>query len=153
MEGMGVSPSLVAQQLALLGVGLLELNAIGFGHLDHLAPGGLQQLTVCGVCHGFLLHGVVHDHAGQFLLGDQLEGDSNFQGAGEQFFHALISQSFTEAPQLCRITRPLVNKILVAKKVLPGESFAPALNDVFIALSEGVHEVQQGHHQTGGQTR
>ena len=35
---------------------------------------------------------------------------------------------------------------------MPGGRLAPALDDVFIALVEGVLEVQQRHHQPGGQT-
>jgi hypothetical protein len=49
---MGVAPSLVAQQLAFFGAGLFELDAIGFGHFDHLGAGRLQQLAVGGVCNG-----------------------------------------------------------------------------------------------------
>lgn len=48
--------------------------------------------------HCFLLHGGVHDHAGQLSLGDQLERDRHFHDAGKQFFHAFIAQSFKEAP-------------------------------------------------------
>ncbi len=107
------------QQLALFGVGLLELNAIGFGHLDHLGPGCLQQLAVCGVCHDFLLHGVVNDHAGQFLLGDQLERNRHFHSAGEQFFHAFFAQCFTKAPQLRRVARPMVLLSKTPRKQAP----------------------------------
>lgn len=68
---MGVTLSFVALQLAFFGIGLLEFDAIGFGHLDHLRPGSLRQLAVYWVCHSFLLHGGVHNHAGKFTLGDQ----------------------------------------------------------------------------------
>ncbi len=102
--------------------------------------------------HGFLLHGGVHDHAGQFILGDQLERDHHFYGAGQQLFHAFFAQSFSEAPQLCGVARPLVFKILVARKILPSGCLAPALDHVFVAPVEGMLEVQQGDHQPGGQT-
>jgi hypothetical protein len=46
-----------------------------------------------------------------------------------------------------------VLKIFVARKVLRGWGLAPALDYVFDILVEGVLEVKQGHHQTGGQTR
>lgn len=153
LEGMGIAPSLVAQKLAFLGVGLLELNAIGFGHLDQLGPGGLQQLAIGGVSHGFLLHRGVHDHAAQFFLGDQLEGDGHLHGAGKQLFHAFFAQSFAEAPQLCGVAWPLVLEIFVARKVLSSGCFAPALDHFLVALVERMLEVQQGHHQPGGQTR
>jgi hypothetical protein len=114
LAGMGVTASLVAQQLAFFGIDLLELDAIGFGRLDHLGPDRLQQLAVGGVRHGFLLHGRVHDHAGQFLLGDQLEGDGHLHGACEQFFHAFFAKCFAKPPQLRGIARPLVLEILIA---------------------------------------
>ena len=44
-------------------------------------------------------------------------------------------------------------KVFVARKVLPSGCLAPALDEVFVAFVEGVFEVQQGDHQTGGQTR
>ncbi len=116
--------SLVAQQLAFFGVSLLELDAIGFGHLDHLGAGCLQQLAVGEIRHGFLLHRGVHDHAGQFFLGDELEGDGHFRGAGQQFFHAFFVKGFAEAPQLCRIARSLVLEILIPRKVLPSGGLA-----------------------------
>lgn len=87
------------QQLAFFGVGLLELNAIGFGRFNHFDSGRLQQLAVGGVSHGFFLHCGVHVHSGQFFLGDQL-------------LHALFAQGFTQAPQLCRLAQPLMLEIL-----------------------------------------
>ena len=153
LAGMGVAPSLVVQQLAFFGVSLLELDAIGFGRLHHLGPGYLQQLAVGGVCHGFLFHCGVHDYAGQLFLGNQLERDGHLHGAGQQFFNAFFAKSFTKAPQLCQVARPLRFKILVARKVLPSGCLAPALDHVLIALVERMFEEQEDHHQTGGQTR
>jgi len=63
---------------------------MGFGLIYHLGPSSLQQLAVGGVCNCLLLYGGVHDHAGQFFIGDQLAGDSYLHGAGEQFFHAFL---------------------------------------------------------------
>lgn len=120
LASMGVTPSLVAQQVAFFGVGLFELDAMGFGLLNHFGAGRFQQLAVGGVGYGLLLHRGVHDHTGQFLLGDQLERDRHLHGAGKQFFHALLAQSFTKAPKLGGVARPLVLKILIARKVLPG---------------------------------
>jgi hypothetical protein len=55
LTGMGVMTNPIVQQLAFFGVGLLELNAIGLGHLDHLGPGRLQQfIRVTGVLQGQL---------------------------------------------------------------------------------------------------
>jgi hypothetical protein len=87
-----------------------------------------------------------NDHACQFFLGDQLERDRHHHGAGQQFFHAFLAQSFTKAPQLGGVARPLLLEILIARKVLPGGNLAPALNDIFIALVEGVLKVHQRNH-------
>jgi hypothetical protein len=51
------------------------------------------------------------------------------------------------------VARPLVLEILVARKVLPSGCLAPALDHVLVALAERMLEVQQGHHQSGWQTR
>jgi hypothetical protein len=75
------------------------------------------------VCNGFLLHGGVHDHAGQFLLGDQLEGDSNFHGAGEQFFHAFFAQSFTKIAPV-EAGRTATGANIRYQKILPGGGLA-----------------------------
>jgi hypothetical protein len=150
---MGLAPSLVAQQLASFDLGLLELDTIGFGNLDHLGPGGLQQLAVSGMSHRLLLHGGVHDHAGQLFLGDQLEANRRQHCAGQQLFHAFFAQSFTEALQFCGGTRPLVLKILLARKVLTGGGLARERDYVLVTLVERMLDVKQRHHQTGGQTR
>lgn len=42
MTDIGPSPSLAAQQLAFLGLGLFVLETIGFGLLDYLVHGRLQ---------------------------------------------------------------------------------------------------------------
>ena len=57
LAGMGVAPSLVAQQLAFFGVSLFELDALGLGRLNQFDSGGFQQLAVCGMGNGFLLYG------------------------------------------------------------------------------------------------
>ena len=150
---MGVTPSLIAQQLALFGVGLLELDAIDLGGFNHFDSGRLQQLDVGGVCHGFLLHRGVHDHPGQFLHGDLLEGDHHLHGAGKKFFYAFFAQSFTEAPQLRAVARPLVLEILIARKVLPSLFLDPALDHILVTLVERMLEVQQRQHQAGKHTR
>ena len=53
---------------------------------QNFRPGVLQQLAVGAVSHGFLLHPEIHDHAGQFFLGNQLERDGHLHGADQQFF-------------------------------------------------------------------
>jgi hypothetical protein len=75
-----------------------------------------------------------------------------FQWTNEQFIHALFTPSFTKPPQLCGSPLPLVIKIFVSRKVLPGEGLVPALYHVFVTPVEGVLEVQEGHHQMGWQT-
>jgi hypothetical protein len=54
---------------------------------------------------------------------------------------------------LAGVAWPLVFKIFVARKLLPSRCFAPALDHILVALVEFMLEVQQRHHQTGGQTR
>lgn len=49
LTGMGVAPSLVAQQLAFFGVVLFELDALGLGRFDQFDASGLEQLAVGGV--------------------------------------------------------------------------------------------------------
>ncbi len=80
-------------------------------HLDHFGPWALQQLAFGGVCNSFLLYRGVPDHAGQFLLGDQLEGDSRLHVACEQFFHSLLVQGFAKPSQLCRVAWPVALKM------------------------------------------
>lgn len=41
--------------------------------------------------------------------------------------------------------------VLVARKILPNGRFSPALDDVFVALVDGMYEVKQRDHQAGGQ--
>jgi hypothetical protein len=53
----GVALSFVAQQLALFGVGLLELDAFCLGRFDQFEASGLQQLAAGGVGSGFFLLG------------------------------------------------------------------------------------------------
>jgi hypothetical protein len=79
--------------------------------------------------------------------------DRRLHDAGEQLFHAFFAQSFTQAPQLCGVARPSLLKILVVSKLLPSRCLAQELNHVLIALVERMLEVQQRHHQTGGQTK
>jgi hypothetical protein len=150
LASLGLTPSLVVKQLAFFRVGLFELNAIGFGHLDHFRPGGFQQLGFYSVSHSFFFDRRVHDDEGQFFLADQLEGERYLHGAGHQFFNALLAQSFTEPPQLCW---PLVLKIFAYRKVLPRGDLAPALDHVIVNLVERMPYVQQGHHQPVGQKR
>lgn len=114
---------------------------------------GLQQLAVGGVGDGFLLNGGVDNDAAELFAGNQLQCHGHFNGAGQEFFHAFFAKQFAELDQLGWVARPAVFKVFVARKVLPGGCFAPALDEVFITLVEGMFKVQQGHHQTGGQTR
>jgi hypothetical protein len=111
---MSISPSLVAQPFAFFVICFLELNAIGFCYLNQLGSGGLQQFSVSGVSYGFRLHGGIQDRAYQFFLGDELESNRHFDDAGKHFLHYYFAKCFAKAPQLCRITRPLVLEILVA---------------------------------------
>jgi hypothetical protein len=55
LTGVGVTTNLLVLQLALFGVGLLALDAIGLSRPDHLGPGRLQPLNrVTGVLQGQL---------------------------------------------------------------------------------------------------
>jgi hypothetical protein len=74
LASLGVTSSLVAKQFDFLGVGLFELNALGFCLLNHFGTGRFQQLAVGGLFNGFFLHRGVHDHTGQFFLVNQIEG-------------------------------------------------------------------------------
>ncbi len=49
---MGVTTGFVAQQLAVFGIGLFELNAFALGCLNEFASSRLQQLAVGGVGNG-----------------------------------------------------------------------------------------------------
>jgi len=79
---MGVMPRLVAPQLALFGVSLLEFDALGLGRFDQFEANGLQQLAGGRVSDGFILHGGVNNELAEFFIGDQLRGDGHFNGAG-----------------------------------------------------------------------
>lgn len=68
--GKGVTPSLVAQQLAFIGKGMFERDEIGSGQLDHLRPSGRKKNPVCSVCHCVLLHSGGNNHAAHFFLGE-----------------------------------------------------------------------------------
>jgi len=74
LTGMGIATRLETKLTSFLGIGLLELNAMGLGRIDHLGSGCLQKLAVGGMRHGLFLNGRVHDHAGQLLAGNELEG-------------------------------------------------------------------------------
>ncbi len=153
LAGMGVAPGLVAQRLALFGVGLFELDALGLSRFNQFDASGLEQFAVGGVGDGFLLSGGVHNDAAEFSAGNQFQGDRHFNGAGQELFHAFFAQQFAELDQLGWVARPTVLKVLVARKVLPSRRLAPALNEVFVAFVEGVFEVEQRDHQAGGQAR
>ncbi len=53
---MRIKSSLFAQQLAFFGVGLFELDAMGFDSLDHFRAGRFQQFAVGGAGYGLHLH-------------------------------------------------------------------------------------------------
>jgi len=53
LADMGLTTSFVAQQLALFGVCLLELNTLGLGCLTECVFSRLQHLTAGGVGNGF----------------------------------------------------------------------------------------------------
>ena len=140
---MGVPPSLVAKSLTFLGVGLFEGNALALGKLNQFNACCLQQLAVCGVRNGLLLNGRINNDSAELILGDELQSDGHFDGAGQHFFDTFFANQFAKLHQLRGITRPTVFKVFVARKVLPRRCLAPALNDIFITLIEGVLEVQQ----------
>jgi hypothetical protein len=104
------------------------------------------------VGNGFLLHSGIHDDLAELSLGNQLQGDRHFNGADQQFFNALFTQQFAELDQQAGISRPAVFEVVIVREVLPSRCFAPALHNVFVALVEGVLEVQQRDHQAGRQT-
>ena len=97
------------------------------------------------------MHSGVHDHAGQLLLGNELECDGHLHGASQQFFDAVFTEQLAKTPQLRGVAGPAVLEILAARKVLPERCLAPALDDFLIAFIEGVLEIQQRHHQARGQ--
>jgi hypothetical protein len=72
LAGIGVAPSLVAQQLASFGVGLLELDPLGIGCISQFVASGLQQFAVSGVVNGFLLNGGVDNDAARSLMAQAL---------------------------------------------------------------------------------
>ena len=147
LTGVGVAARFVAQQLALFGVGLLELNALGLGRLDQFGACRAEQLAVGGVGNGFLLDGGVNDDLAELTLGDEFQGDRHFNGAGQQFFNAFFTDELAKLDQQGGVARPAVLKVGQAGEVLPGGRLAPALADLFVALVEGVFEVEQGGHQ------
>jgi hypothetical protein len=51
-----ITTSLVAQKLAFLGIGLLEVNAMCLGSFNQFDASRLQQFAVCGVGNGLLLN-------------------------------------------------------------------------------------------------
>jgi hypothetical protein len=153
LAGMGVAPSLVAQQLAFFGVSLFELDAFCLGSFDQFDASGLEQLAVGGVGDGFFLDGGVDNDAAELFAGNQLQGNRHFNGAGQEFFHAFFAQQFAELDQLGWVARPAVLKVLVSRKVLPSGCLAPALDEVFVAFVEGMFEVRQRDHQASGQAR
>lgn len=77
-------PSLSAQMAAILGEGLLQIDASVLGRQHQLHTSGLQQAAVGGVRNGLLLHRSVHDHTCQFLCFDQLEFDGHVDGLRQQ---------------------------------------------------------------------
>jgi hypothetical protein len=81
---------------------------------------------------------------------NRFQGDSHFLGAGQEFFLTFFAQQLAELEQLGRVARPTVFKVLVARKALPSGCLASALDEVFVALVEGMFEVQQRDLHAGG---
>lgn len=66
---------------------------------------------------------------------------SHIHGTYQQCFRTLLTQSFTEAPQLCRIAWALVLEILVAGKVMPAGRLVLAPDHDFVALIKRMLEM------------
>ena len=120
----GEMPRLVAQQLALFCMSLLELDVLGLGRFDQCQANGLHQLAVGRVSDGFILHGGVNNELAELFIGDQLRGNGHFNGASQEFLNTFFAQLFAELEQLYGFARPAVLKVLIAKKVLPSVSLS-----------------------------
>ncbi len=96
----------------------------------------------------FFLDGGIHNDLAELALGNEFQGDRHFNGAGQQFFNAFFTDELAELDQQGGVARSAVLKVGQAGEVLPSRRLAPALADVFVALVEGVFEVQQRGQQT-----
>ena len=103
--------------------------------------------------HRLLLHRAVNDHLRQILPGNQLERDRNIDRLGQQLLDAFLAQQAAELANRRRVARPAVLEILQPREVLPGRCLGPALDHAFVALVEGVLEIQQRDHQAQRQAR
>lgn len=66
---------------------------------------------------------------------------------------AFFTEQLSKAPELGGVARAAMLKGSVAPKVLPGGRLALQSDDVLITFVERMLELQQRHHQLGGQTR
>jgi len=84
---------------------------------------------------------------------DGLQRHRGFDSLGQEFFHARIPQRTTQTRQAARVAGQPGLEILTAAKELPIGVLGPPLNDVLVALAEGVLQIQQPDHQPDRQAR
>ena len=91
LPGMGIACCLEFEVVSFFGIGLLEFDANAFGSFDQFGSCSLQHFAVGGVGNGLGHDGAVNNHRGQLLLGDELQGDSHVDGAGQKLHYAFLT--------------------------------------------------------------
>ena len=86
-------------------------------------------------------------------VGNELERDGHVDRLLQECLDPLLAEGLAEPHQQRRVARPAVLEVVHAREVLPGGRLRPALDDAFIALVEGVLEVQQRDHQAQRESR
>jgi hypothetical protein len=130
-----------------LGIGLHKLNALRLGSFDQLAARRLQHLAVGRIRDRFFLYRGVDDQRSQMRHIDEPQVNRHIDSARHQLVHARLAQQLRIATKQPQFTRPTVLEILQPRQVLRCRRLGPGLDHPFIALIEGVLQVQQRHHQ------
>jgi hypothetical protein len=113
----------------------------------------LEQATVGGIRHGFLLHRGVDDHTRKIGRLERIQ----ILGCGDALRQQLFHPGFTQALAKARQRRGIAGKASLeehfAAEELPVGVFQPALAEGFVRQIVGVLQVEQPTHQSQRQRR